>query len=260
MFRQISLMRAVSRLAPLCYKAARFVKLYADVRRFSARAAALCDSRDVAERGAGALKFRHHGGARRVPPRARAFAPEVLVLENYKNLARFSKEQLIELVGIYAKNWLAMDGVWFQSVERRDGMEAAMYHDAEAWRRFTVIEAKRIKEFLRLPERAGLEGLASALRLRFYANLNEDELVIEGDTLVYTMVKCRVQTARERKGMPFHPCRPVGSIEYAGFARTIDDRISCRCLSCYPEVTDESCCCKWEFTLERGKEDEGADG
>ena len=146
MFRQISLMRAVSRLAPLCYKAARFVKLYADVRRFSARG----DSRDVAERGAGALKFRHHGGARRVPPRARAFAPEVLVLENYENLARFSKERLIELVGIYAKNWLAMDGVWFQSVERRDGMEAAMYHDAEAWRRFTVIEAKRIKEFLRL--------------------------------------------------------------------------------------------------------------
>lgn len=182
------------------------------------------------------------------------------MLENYENLAKFSKEQLIELVGIYAKNWLAMDGVWFQSVERRDGMEAAMYHDAEAWRRFTVIEAKRIKEFLRLPERAGLEGLASALRLRFYANLNEDELVIEGDTLVYTMVKCRVQTARERKGMPFHPCRPVGSIEYAGFARTIDDRISCRCLSCYPEVTDESCCCKWEFTLERGKEDGSAAG
>ncbi|WP_294194952.1 DUF6125 family protein, partial [uncultured Cloacibacillus sp.] len=133
-------------------------------------------------------------------------------MENYKNLARFSKEQLIELVGIYAKNWLAMDGVWFQSVERRDGMEAAMYHDAEAWRRFTVIEAKRIKEFLRLPERAGLEGLASALRLRFYANLNEHELFIEGDTLVYTMVKCPEQTARPRNRIPIQPTRPLRSI------------------------------------------------
>ena len=154
MFRQISLMRAVSRLAPLCYKAARFVKLYADVRRFSARG----DSRDVAERGAGALKFRHHGGARRVPPRARAFAPEVLVLENYENLAKFSKEQLIELVGIYAKNWLAMDGVWFQSVEQKYGMDEAMAHDAAAWERFTVIEARRIKAFLGLPEHPGRLG------------------------------------------------------------------------------------------------------
>lgn len=171
-------------------------------------------------------------------------------MKNYENLASFSKDELIRLIEIYSKNWLAMDGVWFQSVERRDGMDAAMYHDAEAWRRFTVIEAKRIKEFLGLPERAGLEGLAKALRLRFYANLNEDELTMEGNRLVYTMVKCRVQTARGRKGMPFHPCRPVGCIEYAGFARTIDDRISCRCLSCYPEVTDEGCCCKWEFALE----------
>ena len=175
-------------------------------------------------------------------------------MENYENLAGFSRDELMELVGIYAKNWLAMDGVWFQSVERRDGMEAAMYHDAEAWRRFTVIEAKRIKEFLRLPERAGIDGLAAALKLRMYACLNEDEIAINGDRLVYTMKECRVQSARRRKGMPFHPCKPVGCIEYSGFARTIDDRIECRCLSCYPEVTDESCCCKWEFTLKRGGE------
>ena len=248
MFRQISLMRAVSRLAPLCYKAARFVKLYADVRRFSARG----NSRDVAERGAGALKFRHHGGARRVPPRARAFAPEVLVVENYENLARFRKEQLIELVGIYAKNWLAMDGVWFQSVEQTNGMDAAMYHDAEAWKRFTVIEAKRIKQFLNLPERPGLDGLAQALQLRFYANLNEADIIIDEEkkTLVYRTRECRVQRARERKGMPFHPCKPVGEIEYAGFARTIDERITCQCLSCFPDVTDPGCCCAWRFRLE----------
>ena len=49
-----------------------------------------------------------------------------------------------------------MDGVWFQSVERTNGMDAAMYHDTEAWKRFTVIEAKRIKQFLNLPERPGL--------------------------------------------------------------------------------------------------------
>ena len=50
--------------------------------------------------------------------------------------------------------------------------------------------------------------------------------------------------------MPLHPCKRVGVIEYAGFARAIDERITCRCLSCYPEVTDESCACAWAFTLE----------
>lgn len=166
-------------------------------------------------------------------------------------LQSLPKEKLVQLIEDYSKNWLAMDGVWFQSVEQKLGMDEAMYHDAEAWRRFTVIEAKRIKQFLELPEHPGLEGLAHALQLRFYANLNEADILWEDDgkTLVYRTRECRVQRARERKGMPFHPCKPVGEIEYAGFARTIDDRITCECISCFPEVTDATCCCSWRFSL-----------
>ncbi len=170
-------------------------------------------------------------------------------MESKLNLSQYSKEELIELITLYSKNWLAMDGVWFQSVERELGMDAAMQHDAEAWRRFTVIEAKRIKEFLKLPEHAGLEGLAKALQLRFYAHINRDDIEIVGNTLTYTAIDCRVQTARKRKGMALHPCKSVGLVEYTGFAQTIDDRFTCECVSCYPDITDASCCCKWLFTL-----------
>lgn len=166
-----------------------------------------------------------------------------------KELENLSREQLTELIDIYSKNWLAMDGVWFQSIESKLGMDAAMEHDAEAWRRFTVIEAKRIKDFLGLPEQAGLEGLKKALSFRFYANLNNAECIIDGNTLTYRTLECRVQTARLRKGMPLHPCKPVGLIEYQGFASVIDSRITCRCISCCPEITDESCNCSWLFTL-----------
>lgn len=164
-------------------------------------------------------------------------------------LDALTKEELIALIGLYSKNWLALDGVWFQSVEQKHGMDEAMYHDAQAWRRFTVIEAKRIKAFLGLPERAGLAGLKAALSLRFYANINEDEIIIEGNTLLYRTLSCRVQTARQRKGMEFHPCKSVGEIEYEGFAKTIDPRFTCVCVSCYPDVTDDTCACAWKFTL-----------
>ena len=72
---------------------------------------------------------------------------------------------------------------------------------------------------------------------------------LEDGKLIYTMEVCRVQAARERKGMPFHPCKGVGVIEYSGFAREIDRRIQCECLSCYPEVTDDTCSCKWAFSI-----------
>ena len=77
-------------------------------------------------------------------------------MNNEETLSALTKEELMELIEIYSKNWLAMDGVWFQSIERKLGMDEAMYHDEEAWRRFTVIEAKRIKKFLHLEEQAGL--------------------------------------------------------------------------------------------------------
>ena len=171
--------------------------------------------------------------------------------DTWKNdaLDPLNRDQLIELINIYSKNWLALDGVWFQSVERKCGMEEAMYHDREAWKRFTVIEAMRIKKFLQLPDNSGLEGLKKALKLRFYANLNRDEIRIEGNTLTYWVRECRVQRARERKGMAYHPCKSVGIVEYEEFAKVIDERFSCECISCYPDIRDSTCCCAWRFTL-----------
>ena len=170
-------------------------------------------------------------------------------MHNYEQLDLLTKEELIQLIGIYSKNWLAMDGVWFQSVEKKFGMDEAIYHDMEAWRRFTVIEAKRIKEFLKLPENPGLGGLKKALLYRFYSNINKSEIIMENGSLIFRMIDCRVQTARERKKLGYHPCKPVGEIEYSGFAKTIDNRINCECISCHPDVNDETCSCSWRFTL-----------
>jgi len=164
-------------------------------------------------------------------------------------IEKMNREELLRLIDIYAKNWLAMDGVWFQSIEQKFGMDEAVEHDENAWRQFTVIEANRIKEFLALPEQAGLDGLKKALELRMYANINADEILIKDNTLTYRTLDCRVQNARKRKGMEFHPCKSVGIIEYTFFAKTIDARLQCEAISCYPDVTDETCTCSWKFTL-----------
>lgn len=171
-----------------------------------------------------------------------------------KTLEELTKEQLLELIGIYSKNLIAMDGVWFQSVEQECGMEEAMEHDCRVWERFSAIEARRIKALLRLPEHSGLEGLSRALPLRYNSAANRDEILLTERELVYRVVNCRVQEARARKKMGYHPCKPAGIVEYSVFAREIDSRIRCACLSCYPEATDGSCACAWRFTCDEGEE------
>lgn len=167
------------------------------------------------------------------------------------NLEDLSKEQLQELVTIYARNVYALDGVWFQSIEKEQGMDAAMHHDRNAMRRFTETEARRIKGFLQLPEQGGLDGLEKALSLRFSALGNPRvEFIHTPESLTYRVVDCRVQTARSSKGMPYHPCKSVGIIEHEFFAKIIDNRIKCETVSCYPDITDSTCACSWYFTLE----------
>lgn len=166
-------------------------------------------------------------------------------------LYNLDKEALIDIIVDDAKNWLAHDGLWFQAIEKTHGMEAAMDADREAWRGFTVIEAKRIMARLGIEPGGGIPALVECLNHRLYARLNLQHVTEMTETrVVFTMVDCRVQSARKRKGLPDFPCKSVGIVEYTEFAKAIDPRITTRCLSCPPDPHPEYSWCSWEFTLE----------
>jgi hypothetical protein len=171
--------------------------------------------------------------------------------EGVRLLYELTKEELVKIIVDDAKNWLAHDGLWFQEVERRYGMDAALAVDIEAWRKFTVIEAKRIMSRLKLEPGQGIPALVECLKHRFYARINLQEAIeVTDNRAVFRMLDCRVQSARRRKGMAEHPCKSVGIVEYGEFARTIDPRIVTRCIACPPDPVPDEFWCAWEFTLQ----------
>ncbi|MCY3413496.1 MAG: hypothetical protein INQ03_17780 [Candidatus Heimdallarchaeota archaeon] len=165
------------------------------------------------------------------------------------DLNTLSKEELITLVEIYAKNWLAIDGTWFLAVEEAEGMEKAIEYDIKSWERFTIVEANRIMKEFAVAKGSGLEGLKKALEYRVYSCLNVDSAEIKHDKLVYTMNTCRVQSARERKNLALFPCKQVGIVEYSGFAQSIDPRIRTRCIAAPPDDLEREYHCAWEFSI-----------
>jgi hypothetical protein len=174
-------------------------------------------------------------------------APDV----GLQRLQDLSKAELIAIIVDDAKNWLAHDGLWFQAVEKRHGLEEAIAADRDAWEKFTVIEAKRIMARLDMAPGGGIPALVECLQHRLYARLNLQEALEVTDTrAVFRMVDCRVQSARKRKGLADFPCKSVGIVEYSEFARTVDPRIATRCLACPPDAHPEEYWCAWEFTLE----------
>lgn len=172
-------------------------------------------------------------------------------MKKAEKIQDLTRDELLELTQLYARNWLAHDGCWFLAAENEFDMETAIKLDTESWRVFTVIEAKRLIDFLQLGKNSGIDGLKKALRFRLYASINEDEVVVGEDnrTLEYRVKTCRVQAARRRKGLEDFPCKSVGIVEYGLFAKTIDERFETEAVTCPPEITNPNYYCIWKFTL-----------
>ncbi len=166
-------------------------------------------------------------------------------------LAELDTQTLRGMLDDFAKNWLAHDGLWFQAIEQKSGMETAIELDQQAWAKFSSIEAKRIMARHNIAQGSGLEGLRKALGFRMYALLNTQKFAnVTDSSFEFYMVDCRVQKARREKGLTPFPCKSVGIIEYDVFARTIDPRITTTCICCPPDSqAGENHWCGWKFSI-----------
>ncbi len=163
---------------------------------------------------------------------------------------KLTKSELHDLLVDAAKNWLAHDGLWFLAAEEKYGMPAAIELDREAWRKFTVVEAKRIMKRLGMEPGGGIPALITALDYRLYAYINIQSVeAVSANRCIFKMNNCRVQAARKMKNLPDFPCKSVGIVEYRYFAQTIDPQIKTKCLTCPPDDHPDDYYCAWEFTI-----------
>lgn len=166
-------------------------------------------------------------------------------------LEQKSREELLLLVADIAKTWLTGDGLWFQALESKAGMDTAKEVNDTCWSHFAFMEAFKIKKYLGLGDEEGLQALEKALRIRIYSSINAHSSSWDQDgSLVFSMNECRVQAARQRKGMEAYACKSAGVLEYSNFAQGIDPRIRTECVWCPPDRVHEDEFCTWRFSLE----------
>lgn len=163
----------------------------------------------------------------------------------------FDDNKINELEKAMAINWLANDGVWFQSIEFTRGMNDAKRINDSTWAQFSPFEARTIMKKYNMGDNSGLEGLKFALQYRLYAFINKQEIIDETEnSFVFRMVECRVQIARNKKGLEDYPCKSGGLVEYTTFAETIDPRIKTTAISCPPDPHSNYYFCAWKFYID----------
>jgi len=160
------------------------------------------------------------------------------------------KETLIDIIEMLGKNWLTVDGLWFQIVEREYGLETATRFDEEMWSKQLPTEVRRIKKALKIDEKGPLAVARANLFLTAYfgPGFDFDIKEISPSRVVQTCVRCPNQEARMRQGQEGFSCKRLGMAERTNFAKFIDPEVQIKCLVCPPDPHPDEFWCQWEFT------------
>lgn len=163
-------------------------------------------------------------------------------------LDNLTKNELLDVIRMFSKNWLTLDGLWFTLVEDRYGLEAALDLDLKMWERNASIEARRIKKDMGI-EGGGVKGVLRALRFMTFDPSMPFEYSLDGpnEAHMWTTI-CRPQDGRMRAGRGEFPCKPMGFACYGTLAKSIDPNVKVACVFCPPDSHPPDVWCKWRLT------------
>jgi hypothetical protein len=159
-----------------------------------------------------------------------------------------SRVELLKLIHVYAKYWLANDGCFFLGGEE-EFSNIATELDVKSRKLHAASEARRLLKAFEIPLNGGLKALEKALHFRLYTAINRQKIEwVDDYTLTLKMLECRLQKKRRERGLPDLPCKKLGLTGFREFAKTVDARIKVKCVSCPPDPVGDSFCA-WEFTM-----------
>ncbi len=166
-------------------------------------------------------------------------------------VAKLSKEKLVEYAKFQSYNWWNLQGNWMQQITVRYGTEVAAEFDSLIWDRNSKVQAWKLKELFGFT--GTMEELVQAISLSTVFSNVEFEFPERSEKRVRLVVtKCTMQLNRRKGGLPELPCKEPGLLAVAGFASAFNPKIKATCLSCPPDEHTDDEWCHWLFTLEDG--------
>lgn len=167
-------------------------------------------------------------------------------------LEDFSREKLIELVRLYTKLYIAIDGFWFLAVKEKFGEEAALDCDLWAWGKQIPYEMKRIGQALKIEGR-DLEAFMKTFQFEpWFVNMKYTFEKDGENKLTMTVTHCPTLEALEKegKGREKAICNYIEPALFQKYVQFFNPRGRVAAIKVPPRQNKEGLCCQWEFFLE----------
>lgn len=167
------------------------------------------------------------------------------------SIGDFSKDVLVELLKLYSRLFLAIDGFWYLAVRQRTGDDEALACDMWAWEKEVRYEMRRLAKLLRI-EGSDVTTLMKALQMTpWFQNVTYRIQTAGRSRALLTITDCPVLEALEREGEGREKtiCRVMDTLVFKKYAEFFNPDIEVRHLKLPPRESQQDICCQWEFRL-----------
>ena len=163
----------------------------------------------------------------------------------------FSYDTLVELLKLYSRLYLAIDGFWYLTIKKRVSNEEALACDIAVWEKMTKYELARITKLLNI-QGNDMAALVKGMQLSPFFQVIENKFELrDKHNAILTVTNCPTLNALEKEGEGREDeiCNIVEPKIFKAYASFFNSNIKVISLQTPPRKNKDGICCQWQFTL-----------
>ncbi|MDY6879208.1 MAG: DUF6125 family protein [Desulfatiglans sp.] len=169
---------------------------------------------------------------------------------------KLERDRMRELLDVYGKLTLTIDGLWIQAVEKKYGTDVCVKMYTEVMVDFGKIQARRMAKFLGIPlGNATIQDMVTVHTTGPWGRVGASEYIqISDKELELRFINCHPQTSRKARGQAIFPCKEMEKAELAALFGTLNSKARIECVFSPPDnrpaEVNEDVSCAWKVIVD----------
>lgn len=163
----------------------------------------------------------------------------------------FSYDTLVELLKLYSRLYLAIDGFWYLTIKKRVSNKEALACDMAVWEKMTKYEIARITKLLNI-QGNDIAAMAKAMQISPFFRVIENKFELKDKcNAILTVTNCPTLNALEKEGEGREDeiCNIFEPKIFKAYASFFNSNIEVTSLQTPPRKSKDGICCRWQFTM-----------
>jgi len=167
------------------------------------------------------------------------------------DLEDFSSETLRDLLRLYSKLYMGLDGFWYLTVMEKFGNDAALDCDIKVWDKAGRYEMKNVTRQLNIQGNDAVAFMKALQLSPWYWTVKSQVEIVDPNTAILTVTDCPTLNALEKEGSGRENeiCKIAEPIILRAYASFFNPDVEVTCLQSPPRESQDDIACKWQFKM-----------